>query len=340
MSAVHKDEREDRRAARDADLVAASPPESFDVITLGEPLVCLTAPQGRLSATRTLTRSMGGAEANVAIGLARLGLRPAYISRVGADPFGDEIVRTLRGEGVDVSRVGRSASRPTGLMIKETRSPDDVHVYYYRQGSAASELADGLVADTRPRSRHAHVTGITMALGPGPAAAVHELIATAHAWGATVSFDPNFRLKLWSVEDAVAASSSVLPAVDDLLLSEGEALALTGTTDVKQALDALVARGVPRVVIRRGPLGALGACGEQRLEVPAEVVRAVDTVGAGDAFTTGYLFELLRAGSFAQAMATGNWVAAHVVAHAGDYEGLPYRAEYEGWRTTREAVQR
>jgi len=132
----------------------------------------------------------------------------------------------------------------------------------------------------------------------------------------------------------------VLPAVDDLLLSEGEALALTGTTDVKQALDALVARGVPRVVIRRGPLGALGACGEQRLEVPAEVVRAVDTVGAGDAFTTGYLFELLRAGSFAQAMATGNWVAAHVVAHAGDYEGLPYRAEYEGWRTTREAVQR
>ena len=85
----------------------------LDLLTLGEPLVSVTS-RGRLPASPTLVKSIGGAELNVAIGLARLGLRTAYVSRVGSDAFGDEIVRTLRGEGVDVSRVQRSVKRQTG----------------------------------------------------------------------------------------------------------------------------------------------------------------------------------------------------------------------------------
>ncbi|MGH2943755.1 MAG: sugar kinase, partial [Solirubrobacteraceae bacterium] len=196
----------------------------LDLLTVGEPLVCLTA-RGRLAASPSLAKSIGGAEANVAIGLARLGLRAGYVARVGADPFGDEIVRTLRGEGVDVARVERSPTRPTGLMVKELRAPDDVRVHYYRQGSAATEL-DGI--GEVGAARHVHATGITLALGPGPAAAVAELLEGARATGASVSFDPNIRLKLWSLDAAVAAIREVLPHVDDLLLSEAEALALAG----------------------------------------------------------------------------------------------------------------
>lgn len=312
-----------------------------DLVALGEALICLAGSAGRLAAVRTLTKSVGGAEANVAIGLARLGLRSAYLTRVGEDPFGDEVVRTLRGEGVDVSMVERSAGRPTGLMVKETRAPDDVHVYYYRSGSAATEISAASLSGWRGSARHVHTTGITLALGSGPADAATQLMAGARSRGATVSFDPNFRLKLCSVEDAVAACWRVLPYVDDLLVSEAEALALTGTDEPAEALDRLAGRGVSRVVVRLGARGAIGASAGEVLTVPAETVPVVDTVGAGDAHTAGYLFERLRGGSFPEAMTTGAWTAGHVVSHAGDYEGLPYRREYDAWQGGRAAaVQR
>lgn len=309
----------------------------LDLLTVGEPLICLAA-SGRLAASPSLGKSIGGAEANVAIGLARLGLRAGYISRVGADPFGDEIVRTLRGEGVDVSRVERSSQRPTGLMVKELRSPADVRVHYYRQGSAATEL-DGI--GEVPPARYVHATGITLALGAGPAAAVHELLAAARAMGASVSLDPNIRLKLWSLDDAVAAVREVLPAVDDLLLSESEALAVAGARDLDEALRVLADRGIARVVVRRGDEGAVGVAGTERVEVAAEAAGpVVDSVGAGDAFTAGYLFERLAGRTFAAAMATGAWAAGHVVAHPGDYEGLPDRADYDAWRGRTATVDR
>ncbi len=309
----------------------------LDLLTVGEPLICLTG-SGRLAASPTLAKSIGGAEANVAIGLARLGLRAGYVSRVGADPFGDEIVRTLRGEGVDVSRVQRSPARPTGLMVKEMRSPSDVRVHYYRQGSAASEL-DGI--GEIPPARHVHATGITLALGAGPARAVSELLAAAAATGASVSLDPNIRLKLWSLEDAVAALREVLPHVDDLLLSEAEALAIAGAGDLEEALALLADRGIARVVVRRGADGAVGIAGGIRVEVAAEAAGpVVDCVGAGDAFTAGYLFERLGGAGFEAAMATGAWAAGHVVAHPGDYEGLPDRADYDAWRGLATAVDR
>jgi 2-dehydro-3-deoxygluconokinase len=317
---------------------ATSPaPDVLDLLTVGEPLVCLSA-GGRLASSPTLAKSIGGAEANVAIGLARLGLRTAYVSRVGCDPFGDEVVRTLRGEGVDVTRVQRSAQRPTGVMVKELRSPSDVRVHYYRQGSAATEL-DGI--GEVPRVRHVHATGITLALGAGPARAVRELLTAARAMGASVSFDPNIRRKLWSLDDAVAAVREILPGVDDLLLSEAEALAVSGADELDEALLRLAGAGVARVVVRRGADGAVGAFEGTRVEVAAEAAGpVVDCVGAGDAATAGYLFERLRGASFGRAMATGAWVAGHVVAHRGDYEGLPDRADYDAWRGLASAVDR
>jgi len=311
--------------------------DMLDLLTVGEPLICLTA-AGRLAASPSLAKSVGGAEANVAIGLARLGLRAGYVSRVGADPFGDEILRTLRGEGVDVSRVQRSPTRPTGLMVK-LRSPNDVRVHYYRQGSAVTEL-DGI--GEVPAARHVHATGITLALGAGPAAAVGELLAAASAMGAGVSLDPNIRLKLWSLDDAVVALREILPQVDDLLLSEAEGLALAGADELDEALLWLVDRGIARVVVRRGAAGAVGAgAGAQRIEVAAEAAGpVVDSVGAGDAFTAGYLFERLRGATFAAAMAAGTWAAGHVVSHVGDYEGLPDRADYDDWRGVTKAVDR
>jgi 2-dehydro-3-deoxygluconokinase len=196
-----------------------------------------------------------------------------------------------------------------------------------------------------------------------------------------VSFDANIRLKLWSAQEAVAAIGAVLPYVDDLLLSEaealaisgaaqpgeaiaisgaaqpgeapaisgaahpgeapaipgaaqpGEALAISGAAELHAALERLGETGIARIVVRRGARGAVGIANGERCEVPAIAAGpVVDSVGAGDAFTAGYLFERLSGAGFEAAMTTGSWAAGHVVAHAGDYEGLPDRAEYDAWR--------
>lgn len=314
---------------------------TVDVVTFGEPLICLTAATGRLPSCQTLIKSVGGAECNVAIGLSRLGLRVRLLGRVGNDPFGEEAIRTLRGEDVDVQHLARSSTRPTALLIKERHSAEDVHVYYYRNGSAGTEFsAADVPAGLGAAGRHVHLSGVTLVLGAGPRAAADALLREAKAAGRTVSFDPNFRLKLADIDDCVRWSRDVLPFVDHLLLGEDEARALSGTDSLETALDALEATGVAHVVIRRGPRGAIGTDGRTRHETPAPNVTVVDTVGAGDAFTTGYLYETLCGRGLEQAMETGAWTAGRVVGHVGDYEGLPMLEDYRAWRSDRPRVSR
>lgn len=302
----------------------------MDVVTLGETLVCLTSESSRLAAAHSLRKSIGGAESNTAVGLARLGHSVAWISRVGSDPFGDEILRTLRGEGVDVRHVSRSPSAPTGLMVKERRGPDDIHVYYYRTGSAASEMTEADVPDALAAgARRAHLTGITLALGAGPARAVHRLLALCSAHGVRVSFDPNLRLKLWSLETAKAMCEDVFRFVDELLVNEGEALALAGTDDLDKAIDYLAGFEFDAMVIKRGASGVLGVHDGRLVPQPARPgTVVVDTVGAGDAFNAGFLHARLRDQPFERALHWGTTLASFVVAHPGDYEGLPDAEEF------------
>jgi 2-dehydro-3-deoxygluconokinase len=318
----------------------------YDVVTLGEPLVCLTAPCGRLQASRTLVKSVAGAESNLAIGLARLGRSVAMVTRVGDDPFGDEVVRTLRGEGVDTTWVGRETGSPTGLMIKERRGPDDIHVYYYRHGSAAASLTAADVPEEAVRhASRVHITGITLALGKGPREAVTELLGHAAKYGVPVSFDPNFRLKLWSADDAARACSELLPAVSDLLVGEEELLAMSeiscGKSDLDGALAWLERFNLRSVVVKRGAEGVVGVDEAGRITQPAfPVGTLVDTVGAGDAFNAGFMHSLLAGDGFEASLDAGRWVASRVVSHVGDYEGLPERAEYDAYRDAEDPIHR
>lgn len=300
-----------------------------DLVTLGEPLISLTA-HGRLASAGALAKTVAGAESNLAIGLARLGLSACYVGVVGDDPFGEQIRRTLRGEGVDVQWLRRSATLPTGLMIKECLGPDEVNVHYYRRGSAVTELdASGVSAELVAGAQRAHVSGVTLALGDGPAGAALALLRLASAAGVATSFDPNFRRKLWSDAEAATACAEVLPLVDDLLLGADEAEAIVAALgysggDLVGWLGALHEAGVERVVIRRGAAGAVGSVrGGAPVDVPPVPSTVVDTVGAGDAFTAGYLFGLLTGRAFDVALRAGAFAAARVIGHSGDYEGFP-----------------
>jgi sugar/nucleoside kinase (ribokinase family) len=289
------------------------------VVTLGETMLALRG-DGLVRLGTSFRTSIAGAESTVAIGLARLGHQARWASRVGRDEAGELVLRTLRAEGVDVSTVTRAAE-PTGLIMFEQRLPDVTRVQYYRAGSAASRLtAEDAAAALTGEPRLVHLTGITPALGDGPRAAAETAIAGAREIGADVSFDVNFRSLLWD-EARAAAVLTPLARRAQVVIGSAHELALVGGTR------ELLAAGVREVVVKRGADGASVTTAEGSWSAPAHRMTVVDSVGAGDAFTAGYLSALLDELTPAARLARGNACGAFAVAGSGDWEGLPTRAE-------------
>ena len=301
----------------------------MDVVSLGEALIGLDTRRGRLDAVRSLEKSIGGAESNTLIGLARLGHHTAFMGRVGNDPLGREVTRTLRGEGVDVSRLVVDEARATGLMLKERRGVQDVAVHYYRSGCAGSALDVGDVdRDLVASARLLHVTGVTLALGEPSRKAVMAAVEAARDAGVPVSLDANFRHKLGTVEELVGMFEEVVGLTDHVLLSWSEAAACAGSSAEADVL--AYAAGLARpVVVVKGPRGGARAVvdGEVAAQADPEPVDVVDPIGAGDGFAVGYLHGVLVGDDLDARLRTGAWVASRAVAHHGDYEGLPHAAE-------------
>ena len=300
----------------------------LDVAALGEALIGLDSGGGRIESARMLVKSVGGAESNTVIGLSRLGHRTAYMGRIGDDPFGREVERTLRGEGVDVSALVRDVSRPTGLMLKE-RWDSRVSVYYHRTMSAGSALeVSDIDVDLIARARVLHVTGVTLALGQGPRKAALTAATAARTAGATVSLDANFRHKMGTSEELVGQFNEFAPLADHVLLSWSDAAVCAGSTDEAAVHDFARGLGTPTVVVK-GPRGGAVAFVDGQLVASADPSPAVvvDPVGAGDGFAVGYLHGLLTGAEVQARLEIGSWVAGRVVGHLGDYEGLPLAGE-------------
>ncbi|MGW6541130.1 sugar kinase [Streptomyces sp. NPDC055051] len=300
-----------------------------DVLTFGEAMVALRADRP-IRTGGDLRMSVAGAEANVAIGLARLGHRARWVGCTGADEFGALVLRTLRAEGVDVRRAVESEGS-TGLVVFEPRIADLTRVSYYRTGSAGARLGRCHLAPALAEgAKIVHTTGITAALGAEPLGAVHRAVEAAGE-DTTVSLDVNYRSKLWSRGAAAAALRPLMRHVDILVASDDE-LALAapaGAGSESEQVEALLECGVREVVVKRGAEGAEVFDASGSTERPAVAVTVKDTVGAGDAFVAGYLSGLLdglpTGGRLDRAVTTG----AFAVASTGDWEGLPLRHELD-----------
>jgi len=298
---------------------------SAGLVTAGETmgLVVQGAP-GSLRNGEPMTFGMGGSESNVAIGVRRLGLPATWIGRVGADPPGELILRELRAEQVQAITVADPS--PTGLMVRWRPSGAHGRVTYYRRHSAGSHLsAEDIPAELVRDAAVLHVTGITLALGPGPAAAIAHAVEVARAGGTTVSFDLNYRSALWSPEEAAPALEAAVRRADVVFAGETEAEIITRTADPLQAALALEALGPAQVIIKRGADGCLARIGGVTLEQPAPVVTVVDTVGAGDACVAGYLAELMSGAEPTLRLRTAAAAGAFAVTVSGDWEGMPDR---------------
>jgi 2-dehydro-3-deoxygluconokinase len=303
-----------------------------DVVTLGECVIALVAEDhGPLVDVDRLRRLVAGAEANVIVGLARLGHQVAFIGRVGADPFGETIVRRLRGEGVDVSAVVFDPDASTGLLIRERRAIGPSEVMYYRAGSAGSRLDPSDVDAAAERglfnASWLHVTGITAALSASARLAVGRAIQLARANGAIVSLDINLRRKLWTDAEARPILRDLAAQVDVLLGDEDELSVLLGHSP-EGGPDALahaaLQLGPSTAVVKLGERGSFGiASDEEPVLVSGLRVDVVDPVGAGDAFAAGFIAARLRKLDLATSLLWGNACGASCVAAVGDLTGLP-----------------
>jgi 2-dehydro-3-deoxygluconokinase len=304
----------------------------YDVTTFGETMLRMSVPIGaRLCDARSLDVEVGGAESNVATALARLGRRVAWQGRLPDNALADAVLRTLRSDGVDVADVEQAAGERIGTyFIELATAPRASQVIYDRAGSAAAlmtpeHLRWGPLLDTSAL----HLTGITAALGPGPYAAVAEAARRALAAGVTVSFDVNYRAKLWGPEAAGAALRPLIAAADVLFCKSADAALLFGCGGEPQAqMEAL--RGLTRA---RAIFCTFGERGAALLHeggfhsLPAAPVQIVDRIGSGDAFAAGALDGLLD-GDPELGLRRGVALAAIALSQHGD-RVLTTRAELE-----------
>lgn len=297
-----------------------------DVVTFGESMVSFRADGPLVQGGRQTTR-LAGAESNVAIGLARLGHSVTWAGRVGGDSFGELVLRQLRAEGVDTTDASADGTHPTGLMFVEQRTADLTRVEYRRTGSAGSAIG---VEDVRPAlergARVLHLTGITPALSESARSAVAWAAETASAAGAFVSLDVNYRSRLWSRQQARAALAP-LAAHASLVIASDDELELVADGPERDAVTALLGQGVQQVAVKRGHLGASVHSAAGRADVPAVPVTSIDPIGAGDAFTAGFLSGTLDGLEPADCLARGAACGAFAVSTRGDWEGAPTRGE-------------
>ncbi|MFF4171249.1 sugar kinase [Streptomyces sp. NPDC001744] len=336
-----------------ADAADAAP----DVVCLGESMVTfLPSRPGPLADVPSFTRAIGGAESNVACALAAAGHRAKWVGRVGRDGFGDHLLDTVGGHGVDVTAVRRDPHRPTGVYFRtdQDRATGAHEVVYYRAGSAASAMSPATVPyETVAGARILHLTGITAALSEDCLALMRDLTAPRPG-RPLVSFDVNHRPALWRDGGAPDVLLALARRADVVFVGADEAEGLWGLGSARAVFGALPEPGV--VVVKLGADGAVavdrrsggsgsgdggageagsggsgsggGRTGDRRpgsrvapeegTFVPAPRVDVVSPIGAGDAFAAGFLSATLRGLGLGDRLRHGHLMAAAALTVPGD----------------------
>lgn len=296
----------------------------WDVASFGETMIRLAVPLGeRLETTGRLEVGIGGAESNALVALARLGRRTAWASVLPKNPLGERIARELAWHGVDTSLVRWVDRGRVGVYYLDTgTAPRPTAVLYDRAGSAVAQVdPDTFPIEWVAQTRWLHVTGITPALSDGCRRVALQLVERAVAHGTPISFDVNYRSRLWSAAEAAAVLESFCVRATVLFCGEGDARTLWGMTgEPAEVATALAARfSAPVTVLTLGDGGAIARTRDgQQVAVSALAATVVDRVGAGDAFAAGFLHGYLDDGDLERALRYGTALAALKLTVRGD----------------------
>lgn len=302
----------------------------MDVITIGDAMIAMCPQEkGPIIFCDTFKRKLGGAELNVAIGCARLGLKSGWISKLGNDDFGKYILKTAMGEGIDTSEVQLVDEYPTSVYFREVLADGSSRSFYYREKSPTSTMkCEELNEEYFKSSKVLHITGVFPSITKNNQEIILEAVRLARKNNLTVSFDPNIRLKMWTKEEAKAYIEKLLPDVDILLIGDEEIEVILGEVSIEDAIRTFHNYGIDKVIIKKGAKGALGSDGKNIYEVDAVKPKAlVDAVGAGDGFAAGFLNALIKGETLEDCLRYANAVGSLVVGVEGDNEGLPYHED-------------
>jgi 2-dehydro-3-deoxygluconokinase len=295
-----------------------------DILTFGETMALLMPSGGKgLEYSSELHSLFGGAESNVAIGISRLGGSVGWFGRLGKDPLGRMIFKKIRGEGVDVSRAELTSEAPTGLMMREVMM-GKTSVYYYRKNSAASRMSASHLDEAYiAGAKLLHITGITPALSESCRESAFEAVRLARKHGVKVSFDPNLRLKLWSIEEARPVLLELAKLADIFLPGLDELKLLYQTEDWNVIVSKL--RELSAIsIVKGGEDVTYVVTADTITTVPYfKAEHVIDTVGAGDGFCAGFLVGLQKGYDYPEAVRIGNLVGSMIVQTEGDWEGAP-----------------
>lgn len=315
--------------------------EGKRILTMGEPMgLFIAQEEAALENVKHFSTSVAGAEFNVAVGLTRLGHTVGYLTKVGNDPFGRQIINCMNSNGIDTALTRIDPKGRTGFMLKSKTSKGDPDIYYFRAGSAASTIAPEDLKDVDlTRWDAVHLSGILPATSETALEATHFMMDAARAAGLPIFFDPNLRPQLWPSQERMVREINRMAAKADYVLpGENEGLTLCGSKDPKVIGKFYLDLGVKAVIVKTGAEGAECFTKDGAFHEKAYPVKEiVDTVGAGDGFATGVISALMEGASLPQAVRRGSAIGAIQIMHVSDNEGLPTREEL---RTFMEEAER
>jgi 2-dehydro-3-deoxygluconokinase len=320
----------------------------FDVVTFGEAMIRLVPPNfQRLEQTNSLDVQVGGGELNVAVGVSRLGLKSAWVSRLPKNALGRLMDNRVRQAGVDPSHIVWANDGRVGLYFVEFgAAPRPSSVLYDRAHSAISAIKSGEVDWKKifEGAKWFHTSGITPALSDSAAAVTREALGAAKQAGLTVSYDLNYRAKLWSPEKAQSVQEPLMEYVDVLITTEEDTdvvfkIQARGKTDVRgfKEVSAESYKEVARrleekfhfqavaITLRENPLvwrntwtAIAYAEGKFYDDVKYEL-EIVDRIGGGDSFSAGFIYGFLTKKSYRDAVRYGNAFSALKHSSPGDF---------------------
>jgi ribokinase len=293
-----------------------------DLVTIGHVLMDIRIFVGEFpkadeeAKTDRLSLGGGGSAANVAVGASRLGVKSGFIGSIGFDTFGRVLLEELEHEGVDVAHVKVDTSTSSGLTVIAINNKGQVIMFGYT-GASDKLFPSDLNKEYISSSEHVHITGLSF----DTALAAAKIAKKANV---TVSFDPGRLMSKMGLKRLLP----LLHYVDQILLNQEEARELTGVIELEKAAKAIIKSGLKMVIIKRGPDGVFAMNHSKSFSVPAYPVKVVDTTGAGDAFSAGFITAQLEGKNFEDSVEFANATANLKITRVGA-RALPSRKAVE-----------
>ncbi len=301
----------------------------MEVLSIGEPLMEFSeieSDEGKIYKS-----GFGGDTSNFIIAVARQGVKAGYQTKVGKDAFGDQFLNLWKKEGVDVSQVIQDPNAHTGIYFISYSNKGHQFTYLRKNSSASKLNPTDINSDIISNLKCLHISGISQAISTSSCDAIFRAVEIANKNRVPISFDPNLRLKLWSLTRARAIIHETVQKADYFLPSLEDAEQLTGISDPKDIIDYYLNLGAKNIILKLGPNGVMIANDNDHHHIEGIKVDTIDATGAGDTFDGVFISKILQGATMEEAAKYANIGAALSTRGYGAVTPIPMKKEIDDY---------